>query len=222
MANNIFENYVQSEECGVLKRGKQMANNVNKQRADGRIWEASSSRSCRWNWSCSCSWRWSWSWSWVTAIGMMLRKERGTMRQHNLNAQCELYDSALLCRKNRMRQCTMVRFYLYASCIFSHSARFLFSIFSSLFVFFLSLFVPFCALIAFVSIRLVRTKTNCRKYANAWCSLSDIVWELGSAMPTDCSSERICLARGRGGRLGVGIGRCSCTWHSFALQKRVS
>lgn len=195
-----------------------MANNVNKQRADGRIWEACSSRSCRWNWSCSCSWRW--SWSWVTAIGMMLRKERGTMRQRNLNAQCELYDSALLCRKNRMRQCTMVRFYLYASCIFSHSARFLFSIFSTLFFF----FVPFCPFLCAYCICLDSFGSHKNKLPEVCkCMMQLIRYCLRAWI---CHANWLQLwkdmsAQGEGGRLGGGLGRCSCTWHSFALQKRV-
>lgn len=119
-----------------------MANNVNKQRADGRIWEASSSRSCRCNWSCSCSWSWSWSWSWVTAIGMKLRKERGTMRQRNLNAQCELYSAG----RTGCGSALWFGFIFMRRVFFSHSARFLFSIFSSLFPLFFLAFCPFlCA-----------------------------------------------------------------------------
>lgn len=144
----------------------------------------------------------------------------GTMRQRNLNAQCE---------RNRMRQGwggvagTPLFGFIFMRRVLSLVLLDFCSAFSRRFL------SVFCALIAFVSIRLVRTKTNCRKYANAWCSLSDIVWELGSAMATDCNSvlwkgAGVCGGRGVWAPLGTHLPckRRLARWNKSKRRQRIT
>lgn len=169
--------------------------------------EFEASRSCSWNWS------------WVTAIGMKrgkLRKERGTMRQRNLNAQCELSASArrcsAMCAGSTGCGCAplprLLRFYLYASGICSRFTRFLFSFLSSFFCAFLSFFVRLLHLSRFVWFAQNKLPEVCKcmmqliRYClRAWICHGD--W-LQLCVPKAC-------ARPEWG--------AACTCHSFALQK---